>query len=199
MPRGQARADCAIGEGQRIASFLRCTTTEGRVSASTSTSKLTVGMRMISQATLPCRATVADCSAFPYEPLLTDSPSDPRGERLHVQPSVATAHLFAGGGALRMASATAQPSADSALRVVAPENRFTDNRGEAPELRLRAPQVASDFVRDERNGFRVDNSGTAVLDALGRRWKRLFQDATNVPWFGAVGDGRADDTEPVQG
>lgn len=41
----------------------------------------------------------------------------------------------------------------------------------------------------------TDNGGTIINDVLGRSWQRLYVDAVNVAWFGAVGDDTADPTD----
>lgn len=51
-----------------------------------------------------------------------------------------------------------------------------------------------DFVLDEADVASVDNGGTILVDALGRRWKRQFSGAMKLHWFGAKGDRVADDT-----
>ena len=45
----------------------------------------------------------------------------------------------------------------------------------------------------------ADNGGTMITDASGRRWYRAGAKATySVKWFGAVGNGTADDTAAIQ-
>lgn len=51
-----------------------------------------------------------------------------------------------------------------------------------------------DFVLDQADVASVDNGGTILVDALGRRWKRQFSGAMKLHWFGAKGDRVADDT-----
>lgn len=43
-----------------------------------------------------------------------------------------------------------------------------------------------------------ENGGTLIVGADGRKWKREFEGVINVRWFGANGDGVADDTAAIQ-
>lgn len=43
-----------------------------------------------------------------------------------------------------------------------------------------------------------DNAGTVLVGATGARFKRIVQGEANVRWFGAKGDGQADDTVSIQ-
>lgn len=54
------------------------------------------------------------------------------------------------------------------------------------------------FRVDASDTTSADNGGTVLVDASGRRWKREVSGAVNVLWFGAVGDGVADDTAAIQ-
>ena len=54
------------------------------------------------------------------------------------------------------------------------------------------------FWRDDSDATSPDNDGTVLIDALGRRWKRIFIGAADVRWWGAVGDGVNDDTIAIQ-
>lgn len=49
--------------------------------------------------------------------------------------------------------------------------------------------IAGYFTRDDSDTTTADNGGTVLVDASGRRWKRIFDGRVNVQWFGAVADG----------
>lgn len=53
------------------------------------------------------------------------------------------------------------------------------------------------FVVDTTDTASVDNDGTILVDAAGRRWKRQIDSHIDVRWFGVVGDGVADDYPPI--
>jgi Pectate lyase superfamily protein len=42
-----------------------------------------------------------------------------------------------------------------------------------------------------------DNTGTVLVGADGKRWKRIYSGSVNLKWFGAVGDGVTDDTAAI--
>jgi hypothetical protein len=54
------------------------------------------------------------------------------------------------------------------------------------------------FAYDASDTTSADNGGTTIVDAAARRWKRMYEGDVLVRWFGAVGDGAADDTAAVQ-
>lgn len=43
----------------------------------------------------------------------------------------------------------------------------------------------------------ADNGGTIIVDALGRRWYRIYAGLLDPYWFGAKGDGTTDDSGPL--
>jgi hypothetical protein len=53
------------------------------------------------------------------------------------------------------------------------------------------------FTRDDSDTTSLDNNGTVIIDALGRRWKRNYRNALHLKWFEAVGNFTADDTTPI--
>jgi Pectate lyase superfamily protein len=69
--------------------------------------------------------------------------------------------------------------------------------GRATAVRITTPGIAGYFQRDS-DVVTADNGGTVIVDASGRRWKRVFDGAVSVKWFGAVGDGVTDDTAAIQ-
>lgn len=54
-------------------------------------------------------------------------------------------------------------------------------------------RIAGHFYRDDSDTTSADNNGTIIIDALNRRWKRVYKDVVAPEWFGAVGDGNAHD------
>jgi hypothetical protein len=55
------------------------------------------------------------------------------------------------------------------------------------------------FALDVADTASPDNDGTILIDALGRRWKRIVTDGRfSVKWFGAKGDTVNDDAPPTQ-
>jgi len=69
--------------------------------------------------------------------------------------------------------------------------------GQASSVRIRAAGVEGVFFCDTNDATTFDNGGTLIVDALGRRWKRLFSGAMNVLWFGAKGNGVNDDAAAI--
>lgn len=59
-------------------------------------------------------------------------------------------------------------------------------------------RAAGRFFLDVNNTNGVDDDGTLLVDALGRRWQREHVNAVMPEWWGAKGDGVADDTSPIQ-
>lgn len=58
--------------------------------------------------------------------------------------------------------------------------------------------IAGMFQLDENDTLSMDNGGTVIIDNIGRCWKRIFDGALHVTWFGTVGDGKIDDTNSFQ-
>ena len=75
--------------------------------------------------------------------------------------------------------------------------------GRATGVRITQTGLAGFFQRDDADTISADNGGTIIVDASGRRWKRLFSGSLNVMWFGANGDWNGttgtDNYEAIQG
>lgn len=54
------------------------------------------------------------------------------------------------------------------------------------------------FVRDDADTTTADNGGTVLIDAAGRRWKRVFSGEVLLLWFCERGDGVSDYTTPLR-
>ncbi|MET3372019.1 hypothetical protein ABIC89_001060 [Variovorax boronicumulans] len=94
-------------------------------------------------------------------------------------------------------AAEAQAIFDNAL----PMQSYTALRaysGRAAGIRVTTPGVTGSFYRDDADLVSADNGGTIIVDADGRRWKRLYDGDLMASWFGVVGDGIADDTAAIQ-
>lgn len=70
--------------------------------------------------------------------------------------------------------------------------------GRAASVRILATGIAGFFYWDVNDTVSLDNGGTIIVSSNGRRWKRLFDGAVNVKWFGAKGDAGASDYQPIQ-
>lgn len=85
---------------------------------------------------------------------------------------------------------TAKPISDyAALRAYA---------GRATQVRITSNGIAGFFYYDATDTTSTDNGGTIIVSSNGKRWKRLFDGAVNVKWFGAKGNGSDDDTLKVK-
>ncbi len=86
------------------------------------------------------------------------------------------------------------------LNTVKPLTDYTVLRaytGPASIVRITSNGLAGDFKRDPSDTTSADNSGTIIVDGLGRRWKRTDAHLINIRWFGAKGDGVTDDFDSI--
>ena len=60
--------------------------------------------------------------------------------------------------------------------------------GRATGVRITQTGIAGFFQRDAGDTTSADNGGTIIVDAAGRRWKRLFVGPIYARWFGAAND-----------
>lgn len=70
--------------------------------------------------------------------------------------------------------------------------------GSATQVRITSNGIAGFFYRDDADTTSTDNGGTVIVSSNGKRWKRLFDGAVNVKWFGAVGNGIVFDDAALQ-
>ena len=92
---------------------------------------------------------------------------------------------------------TAQDVLDSAK----PMQSYTALRaytGRATSVRITTPGIHGHFYYDAGDTTTEDNGGTVIVDASGRRWKRLFSGSVSVKWFGAKGDGVTNDATTIK-
>ena len=54
--------------------------------------------------------------------------------------------------------------------------------GSAIFAKVLKPSISGNFYRDENDNTSPDNGVTTFIDAIGRRWKRIFQGRVNVRW-----------------
>lgn len=61
-------------------------------------------------------------------------------------------------------------------------------RGNSSKVQITDNNTYGVFYRDNTDNVSQDNGGTIIVDVLSRRWKRIFDGAIDVKWFGAVGN-----------
>lgn len=93
------------------------------------------------------------------------------------------------GGTVQDVMDSAKPIADYvALRA------YT---GRATSVRITSNGLSGFFYRDDADTTSLDNGGTIIVSSNGKRWKRVFDGAVNVKWFGAKGNGVLDDSDAI--
>ncbi|MBL4940047.1 MAG: hypothetical protein JKY81_00120 [Colwellia sp.] len=55
-----------------------------------------------------------------------------------------------------------------------------------------------EFFFDASDTTSADNNGTIIVTSGGKRWKRIYDGAVDVAWFGAIGDGVTKDSTAFQ-
>jgi hypothetical protein len=72
---------------------------------------------------------------------------------------------------------------------VADYTKLREYAGGATSVFVLASGIAGTFVRDDADTTSADNGGTIIVATNGKRWKRVYQGALDVRWFGVVGAG----------
>lgn len=81
-------------------------------------------------------------------------------------------------------------------QLLSPFSTYADLRqyvGSGQLVQLTGDLIAGSFYRDDTDTTTPDDGGITIVDALNRRWKRVFADAVAPEWFGAKGDGNTPD------
>lgn len=73
----------------------------------------------------------------------------------------------------------------AAMRVYSGKYKFID---------IVSQGIAGRFYLDDADNVTADNGGTVIVDASGRRWKRVYSGLASVSWFGAKFDGSNETT-----
>jgi hypothetical protein len=69
--------------------------------------------------------------------------------------------------------------------------------GSATQVRITDPGIEGFFYYDASDIASVDNGGTVILSTGGKRWKRHYDGAVSVKWFGAKGNGVIFDSDAI--
>lgn len=70
--------------------------------------------------------------------------------------------------------------------------------GRATGVRITQSGLAGCFQRDDADTTSADNGGTIIVDAIGRRWKRLFSGFVEAKFFGADPTGVTDSAAAIE-
>lgn len=98
-----------------------------------------------------------------------------------------------GSGLVGYDGSTVQAVLDNA-KPIADYTALRAYTGRAVQVRITANDIAGFFYYDSADITSVDNGGTIIVSSNGKRWKRIYEGAVNVKWFGANGLGATDDT-----
>lgn len=83
------------------------------------------------------------------------------------------------------------------VRPIADYAQLRAYNGSATQIRITQPGIEGFFYYDASDATSDDNGGTIIVAGT-KRWKRHYFGNLNVKWFGAKGDGIADDSPPFQ-
>ena len=99
----------------------------------------------------------------------------------------ASLSLSSGSSMVGYDSGTAQDVLDAA-KTLQSYTALRNYTGRANGVRITSTGIAGIFQRDDTDAASTDNAGTVIVDASGRRWKRVFAGPICVDWFGAGGN-----------
>lgn len=88
----------------------------------------------------------------------------------------------------------------SALDSVRPLQSYAELRayaGRATTVRITSRGIAGFFYLDAADTTSADDGGLTIVDASGRRWKRLHDGSISPLWFGTLGDGVVNDATAI--
>lgn len=137
-----------------------------------------------------------------YAPKIENLPFTTSGnfesEKFRLIHGVSSVDLMAGSGSSMVGydELTVQDVLDSAR----PMQSYTQLRaytGRASSVRITTHGISGYFLCDATDTTSIDNGGSILIDALGRRWKRIFSGAGMVRWFGADNTGFNDSSPAI--
>lgn len=88
-----------------------------------------------------------------------------------------------GSGLVGYDGSTVQAVLDNA-KPIADYTALRAYTGRAVQVRITTSGIAGFFYYDSADTTSVDNGGTVIVASNGKRWKRLYDGAVNVNWFG---------------
>lgn len=156
----------------------------------------------LSDASKITSAAVGGISATNVQDALSELDSD-KASNADLSLKVNSADLAAPGGSALVGydGGTVQTVLDDA-KPMANYTALRNYTGRATGVRITQAGLAGHFFRDDSDTTSADNGGTIIVDASGRRWKRLLVGPLNIQWFGAAsnwnGSTGTDDTTAIQ-